>query len=76
MIPSLHLTKDDGDLPDDLEKYMQLVGKLNYHTVTRSDIAYLISVASQFVCTYSQTLGGFETDFVLFKRCHKTRHSI
>lgn len=49
MIPSLHLTKDDGDLPDDLEKYMQLVGKLNYLTMTYPYIAYSVNIASQFM---------------------------
>ncbi|KAK2980964.1 hypothetical protein RJ640_018048 [Escallonia rubra] len=40
MNPSVHLTKDDGDRLDDLEKYKRLVGKLNYLIVTRPDIAY------------------------------------
>ncbi|KAK3027217.1 hypothetical protein RJ639_040806 [Escallonia herrerae] len=47
MNPSVHLTKDDGDCLDDPEKYRRLVGKLNYLTVTRPDIAYAVSTVSQ-----------------------------
>ncbi|KAK3034070.1 hypothetical protein RJ639_034295 [Escallonia herrerae] len=49
MNPSVHLTKDDGDCLDDPEKYRRLVGKLNYLTVTRPDIAYAVSTVSQFM---------------------------
>ncbi|KAK2970814.1 hypothetical protein RJ640_010086 [Escallonia rubra] len=49
MNPSVHLTKDDGDLLDDPEKYRRLVGKLNYLIVTRPDIAYAVSTVSQFM---------------------------
>jgi hypothetical protein len=48
MIPNSQLTKD-GELFEDLEKYRRLVGKLNYLTVTRPDIAYFVSVVSQFM---------------------------
>ncbi|KAK3015726.1 hypothetical protein RJ639_005926 [Escallonia herrerae] len=47
MNPSVHLTKDDSDRFDDPEKYRRLVGKLNYLTVTRPDIAY--AVGTEFV---------------------------
>ncbi|KAK3040300.1 hypothetical protein RJ639_028215 [Escallonia herrerae] len=49
MNPSVHLTKDDGDRFDDPEKYRRLVGKLNYLTMTRPDIAYAVSTVSQFM---------------------------
>ncbi|KAK2986874.1 hypothetical protein RJ640_000992 [Escallonia rubra] len=49
MNPSVHLTKDDGDRLDDPEKYRRLVGKLNYLIVTRPDIAYAVSIVSQFM---------------------------
>ncbi|KAM7465888.1 hypothetical protein LguiB_013450 [Lonicera macranthoides] len=48
MIPNVQLTKD-GQLFEDPEKYRRLVGKLNYLTVTRPDIAYSVSVVSQFM---------------------------
>ena len=46
MAQSLHLTRE-GELFEDLERYKRLVGKLNYLIVTRSDIAYSVSVVSQ-----------------------------
>ena len=48
MVPNLQLTKD-GELFEDLERYRRLVGKLNYLTVTRPDIAYSVSVISQYM---------------------------
>ena len=48
MAQSLHLTRE-GELFKDPEKYRRLVGKLNYVTVTSPDIAYSISVVSQYM---------------------------
>ena len=48
MAQSLHLTRE-GELFEDPERYKRLVGKLNYLTVTRPDIAYSVSVVSQFM---------------------------
>ena len=45
MFPSVHLTKE-GETFEDPERYSRLVGKLNYLTVTRLDIAHSISVVS------------------------------
>ena len=45
---SLHLTRE-SELFEDLERYRRLVGKLNYLTVTRLDIAYSVSVVSQYM---------------------------
>ena len=48
MAQSLHLTRE-GELFKDLGRYRRLVGKLKYFTVTHSDIAYYISVVSQYM---------------------------
>ncbi|XP_048234686.1 uncharacterized protein LOC8263921 isoform X1 [Ricinus communis] len=48
IVPNLQLTNDD-ELFKDLERYRRLVGKLNYLTVTLPDIAYSVSVVSQYM---------------------------
>jgi len=48
MIPNQSFTKE-GELMSDPERYRRLVGKLNYLCVTRPDIAYSVSVMSQFM---------------------------
>ncbi|CAM8883002.1 unnamed protein product [Rhodiola kirilowii] len=48
MIPHLQLTKS-GELFDDPERCRRLVGKLNYLRMTRPDIAYPVSVVSQYM---------------------------
>ena len=48
MAPDVHLTRE-GELFEDTERYKRLVGKLNYLTVTCPDIAYLVSVVSQYM---------------------------
>ncbi|KAK6120813.1 hypothetical protein DH2020_045441 [Rehmannia glutinosa] len=49
MAPNLQLEKDSGAPFHDPERYRRLVGKLNYLTVTRLDIAFAVSVASRFM---------------------------
>ena len=48
MALSVHLTRG-GDMFEDPERYIRLVGKLNYLTVTRPNIAHLVSVVSQYM---------------------------
>nr|GEV49467.1 hypothetical protein [Tanacetum cinerariifolium] len=49
MIPKLKLRSEDGRLLHNPEKYRRVVGKLNYLTITHPDIAFPISVISQFL---------------------------
>ncbi|GKC76017.1 uncharacterized mitochondrial protein-like protein [Tanacetum coccineum] len=51
MIPKLKLRSEDGRLLHNPEKYRRVVGKLNYITITRPDIVFLVSVVSQFLIT-------------------------
>jgi hypothetical protein len=48
MDPNKKLLKDEGELFEDPCKYLHLVGKLNYLTITRPDISYVVSVVSWF----------------------------
>ena len=48
MALGLHLTRE-GELFEDPERYRRLVGKLNYLTVTRLNIAHSVSVVSQYM---------------------------
>ena len=50
MAPSLHLTRE-GETFEDSERYKRLVGKLNYLSLTRPDIAHSVSVVSQYMST-------------------------
>ena len=48
MAPSLQLNRE-GQLFGDPKSYRRLVGKLNYLTMTRPDIAHSVSVVSQYM---------------------------
>ena len=48
MAPGIHLTRE-GETFEDPERYRRPVGKLNYLTVTRPDIAHSASVVSQYI---------------------------
>jgi len=43
------LTRDQGELFSDPERYRRLVGKLIYLTITRPGLSYLVGVVSQFM---------------------------
>ena len=49
MVPNVKLLLEEGELLYDPGKYMKLVGKLNYLTVTRPNVAFDVSVVSQFM---------------------------
>ena len=48
IVSDVHLTRK-GETFDDHERYIRLVGKLNYLIVTRPDITHSISVVSQYM---------------------------
>lgn len=49
MTPNLQLATEDSELFDNPEMYRRLVGKLNYLTVICPNIAYSVSIVSQFM---------------------------
>ena len=49
MDPNVKLVPTQGELLRDPRRYRRLVGKLNYLTITRPDISFLVSVVSQFL---------------------------
>ncbi|KAJ7963920.1 Retrovirus-related Pol polyprotein from transposon TNT 1-94 [Quillaja saponaria] len=49
MDPNTKLVPDEGELLTNPEQYRRLVGKLNYLTITRPDIAFATSMVSQFL---------------------------
>ena len=79
--PNVQLTKE-GKLFEDPESYRRLVGKLNYLTVTRPDIAYSVIVLNQYMS--SPTVNHWATvehllcyleeapgRGILYKKCRK-----
>ncbi|XP_070014867.1 secreted RxLR effector protein 161-like [Nicotiana sylvestris] len=49
MDPNVKLVPGQGEPLNDPGRYRRLVGKLNYLTITRSDISFAVSVVSQFL---------------------------
>ena len=49
MIPNVKIGLEDGELLEDPKRSRHLVRKLNYHIITRRDIAFSVSVVSQFM---------------------------
>ena len=48
MVPGVHFIRE-GEIFEDPERYKRLIGKLNYLTVTRLDIAHLINIVSHYM---------------------------
>ncbi|GAB2270840.1 hypothetical protein Dimus_038881 [Dionaea muscipula] len=49
MLPGTKLAPEDGEVCADPDRYRRLVGRLNYLTITYPDIAFSVSVVSQFI---------------------------
>ena len=49
MDPNVKLLPNQGEPLSDPEKYRRLVGKLNYLTIIRLDISFVVNVVSQFL---------------------------
>ena len=49
MDPNVKLVPGQGEPLRDPRRYRQLVGKLNYLTITRPNISFRVSVVSQFL---------------------------
>ena len=49
MDPNVRLVLGQGEPLQDPRRYRRLVGKLNYLTITRSDISFPLSVVNQFL---------------------------
>ena len=57
MVLGVHFTRE-GETFEDHKKYKILVGKLNYLTIIRPDIAHSVSVVSQYMSSNSGPLGS------------------
>ena len=47
--PNVKLYEDHGELSSNPGRYRRLVGKLNYLTITRLDISFVVSILSQYM---------------------------
>lgn len=66
----------DGELFDDLEKYLRLVGKLNYLMVIRPNICLLSQHCKSInVFSNSSPLGSIGEDSMLLKGSSKPRNT-
>ena len=52
-----------GELLEDVGRYRRLVEKLNYLTVTRSNITFIVNVMSQFLSALKYPLEGGNKNF-------------
>ncbi|XP_071687751.1 uncharacterized mitochondrial protein AtMg00810-like [Rutidosis leptorrhynchoides] len=69
MIPSIKLKTDEGELLMNLEKYRRIVGKLSYLTLTRPDIAFPVSVVSQFLSSPRTSHWDAVTHILKYLKC-------
>ena len=67
---------DHGEILDDPSKYRRLVGKLNYLTVTRPNIAFVVSVEVSFSQRQKQPLGCSSAEFQILKESSRKKASV
>ena len=75
MIPNVKLRLKDGELLEDPQKYRHLIGKLNHLTITKHDIAFSISVVSQFM-NFLRTIHWDIVMYILSYLKKSSRHGI
>jgi len=71
MYPNVKLLPNQGEPLSGLRRYMRLVEKLNYLTVTRPNISFAVSVANQFLRFMPRTHECFNYDSKIHQRCSR-----
>ena len=73
MDPNVRLGVDQGELLSSPNSYKKLVGKINYLIITSPDIAFAVSVVSQFILTPRSTRVEVALRIVRYLKVHPDR---